>query len=180
MRALLGGALVLCSSLLVTACSGTDGGPSGGAQDAASAQDAGSAQDVGSGQDAGTQDAGSGQDAGSVQDVGGTQDAGGAQDAGSALCPGGGAPVATKAVTVKNNSFDPPCISIAAGENVKWTNTGMASHTVTSDTGAPVTFDSGALGSGGTFELIFASPGVVGYHCIPHVALGMKGTVIVE
>jgi hypothetical protein len=37
----------------------------------------------------------------------------------------------------------------------------MPTHTVTSDTGAPVTFDSGALGSGGTFTFTFANPGTV-------------------
>jgi plastocyanin len=56
----------------------------------------------------------------------------------------------------------------------------MANHTVTSDTGAPVTFDSGALGSGGTFTFTFASPGTVNYHCTPHAGIGMVGTVIVQ
>jgi hypothetical protein len=56
----------------------------------------------------------------------------------------------------------------------------LRDHTVTSDSGAPVAFDSGALGSGGSFQFTFTSPGVVGYHRIPHAAFGMVGAVIVE
>lgn len=95
-------------------------------------------------------------------------------------CPKGGAPVATMSVGVQDFSFNPACIVVPAGSAVTWTNSGMASHTVTSDTGAPVTFDSGALGSGGTFTFTFASPGTVNYHCTPHAGIGMVGTVIVQ
>jgi len=95
-------------------------------------------------------------------------------------CPKGGAPVATTSVTVQDFSFDPACIVVQAGATVTWTNTGMPIHTVTSDTGAPVTFDSGALGSGGAFTFTFANPGTVNYHCIVHQSGGMVGTVIVQ
>jgi plastocyanin len=88
--------------------------------------------------------------------------------------------VATSSVTVKDFSFDPSCIKILAGETVTWTNTGMASHTVTSDSGAPVSFDSHALGDSGTFSFTFNSAETVKYHCTPHESLGMKGTVIVQ
>ncbi|HEY3358730.1 MAG TPA: plastocyanin/azurin family copper-binding protein [Polyangia bacterium] len=101
-------------------------------------------------------------------------------DAAARTCPGGGAPVATIAVTVADFHFTPPCITVAAGATVTWTNTGMPIHTVTSDAGAPVTFNSGALGTGGTFSFTFPTPGVVGYHCIPHQSIGMVGTVIVQ
>jgi plastocyanin len=98
-------------------------------------------------------------------------------DSGGLTCPKGGAPVATTSVTVQDFSFNPACIVVQAGATVTWTNTGMPTHTVTSDTG---TFDSGALGNGGTFTFTFASPGTVNYHCIPHQGLGMVGTVIVQ
>jgi plastocyanin len=101
-------------------------------------------------------------------------------DSGGLTCPTGGAPVATTSVTVQDFSFNPACIVVPAGSAVTWTNSGMANHTVTSDTGAPVTFDSGALGSGGTFTFTFASPGTVNYHCTPHAGIGMVGTVIVQ
>jgi plastocyanin len=101
-------------------------------------------------------------------------------DAAAGQCENGGTPVATTAVAVEDFKFVPPCISVSAGSTVTWTNTGMPMHTVTSDTGAPATFNSGALGTGGTFTFTFPSAGTVNYHCIPHASIGMKGTVIVH
>jgi plastocyanin len=116
--------------------------------------------------------------AGAPQDDGGVppQQDGGA----AAVCPDGSDPVAASSVTVADFSFSPKCIKVSAGTTVTWHNTGMPIHTVTSDAGAPVTFNSGALGSGGSFQFTFTDPGTVGYHCIPHQAFGMVGTVIVE
>ncbi len=88
--------------------------------------------------------------------------------------------VATTSVTVKDFSFDPSCIKIAAGDTVTKTNTGMPTHTVTSDTGAPETFDSGSLGTGGTFQHTFTAAETVKYHCKVHVNIGMPGTVITQ
>ncbi|HEY3356828.1 MAG TPA: plastocyanin/azurin family copper-binding protein [Polyangia bacterium] len=105
-------------------------------------------------------------------DAGLTDDGGGGCTAATA--------VAATAVTVSDFKFAPACIKVAAGATVTWTNTGMPIHTVTSDSGAPVTFNSGALGSGGTFHFTFPAAGTVGYHCIPHQSLGMVGTVVVE
>ncbi|HEY3357655.1 MAG TPA: plastocyanin/azurin family copper-binding protein [Polyangia bacterium] len=110
----------------------------------------------------------------------GGQADGGQVDGGVVQCPGGGAPVATTSVAVADFHFTPACITVPVGSTVTWTNSGMPIHTVTSDTGAPVSFNSGALGSGGTFHFTFTSPGVVGYHCIPHQSIGMVGTVIVK
>jgi plastocyanin len=102
----------------------------------------------------------------------------------AALTGGGGCTaetaVAATDVTVSDFKYVPACIKVAAGATVTWTNAGMASHTVTSDADAPVTFNSGALGSGGTFHFTFPAAGTVGYYCIPHESLGMKGTVVVE
>jgi plastocyanin len=88
--------------------------------------------------------------------------------------------VGTTAVTVADFSFTPGCIRVSAGATVTWTNTGLPTHTVTSDPGAPVTFNSGALGTGGTFSFAFPSAATVPYHCTPHELMGMRGTVIVE
>jgi plastocyanin len=87
---------------------------------------------------------------------------------------------ATHAVSVADFSFDPDCLKVAAGSTVTWTNTGMASHTVTSAAGASESFDSGALGAGGTFQHTFLSPGVFDYVCTPHEGVGMVGSVVVE
>jgi hypothetical protein len=51
-------------------------------------------------------------------------------------------------------------------------NTGRASHTVTSDSGA---FDSGTLGNGGSFSFTFNDVGSFAYHCAFHS--GMSATV---
>ncbi len=98
---------------------------------------------------------------------------------GSSGCTASNA-VATTSVTVKDFSFDPSCIKIAAGDTVTWTNTGVPQHTVTSDTGAPETFDSGSLGTGGTFQHTFTAAETVKYHCTVHVSMGMVGTVIAQ
>lgn len=76
--------------------------------------------------------------------------------------------------------FTPSCIKISSGQTVIWTNSGTMTHTATSDSGAPVTFDSKNLSPGQTFSLKFTTPGTIGYHCTYHVSLGMKGTVIVQ
>lgn len=87
---------------------------------------------------------------------------------------------ATTSVTVSDFKFTPSCILVTAGQTVTWTNGTDPVHTVTSDSGAPVTFDSGPLGANGTFSFTFSSPETVGYHCIPHQAMGMVGTVVVQ
>jgi plastocyanin len=98
---------------------------------------------------------------------------------GSSGCTASNA-AATTSVTVKDFSFDPSCIKIAASDMVTWTNTGLPIHTVTSDSGAPETFDSGSLGTGGTFQHTFTAAETVNYHCTVHVSMGMVGTVIAQ
>lgn len=88
--------------------------------------------------------------------------------------------VATSSVTVADFSFTPQCIQVPLGTTVTWTNTGSPTQTVTSDPGAPVSFDSGALGENGVFTFTFNQTGVVNYHSTPFENLGMVGTVIVR
>ena len=79
--------------------------------------------------------------------------------------------------------YTPDTITVVLGKNntVFWTNDDVAPHTVTSDAGDPVSFDSGASGAltkqGGTFQFTFTVTGTYYYHCIFHV--WMQGTVIV-
>ena len=40
---------------------------------------------------------------------------------------------APAAVSIVNNSFNPPSLSVGAGSTVTWTNNGSNNHTVTSD-----------------------------------------------
>jgi plastocyanin len=78
------------------------------------------------------------------------------------------------AVTIVDFGFNPGSITVKAGTTVTWTNTGVT-HTVTSNTGL---FDSGHLGSGGTFTFTFSKAGTYAYHCAIHSA--MKGEVTVS
>ena len=61
-----------------------------------------------------------------------------------------------------------------------WTNGGAFIHTVTSDPGAPESFDSLDMAPGATFSYTFANVGVFGYHCGYHALMGMTGTVTVS
>ncbi len=78
------------------------------------------------------------------------------------------------AVTIKDFSFDPATLIAKVGQEVTWTNTGSAAHTVTFDTGG---VDSGSLSAGGTFKHTFDAAGTFTYHCNFHSS--MKGTVTV-
>jgi plastocyanin len=81
----------------------------------------------------------------------------------------------THTVNIKNMKYQPPAITIAAGDSVQWTNLDAMGHTVTADDGA---FDSGELDQGDTFTQAFAAAGEVPYHCEIHPA-SMKAKVIV-
>ena len=89
-------------------------------------------------------------------------------------------------VQVKNNVFSPKDLTVARGDTVVWFNAGSAGHTTTSGTGCSPDglWDSGSLGSGESFSVVFSDAGVaqtgtIPYYCIPHCAVGMKGTVTV-
>lgn len=92
----------------------------------------------------------------------------------------GAAAAATSNVSVRDNSFAAPSITITAGDAVVWTDAGNNPHTVTADDGS---FDSGTLSNGQTFSRTFTTPGTIRYYCRIHGAaggLGMSGTIIVE
>ena len=88
--------------------------------------------------------------------------------------------------------FEPRRVTIGQGETVLWKNTSDIMHTVTanpelaqdpSHVALPKdaeTFNSGNLQPGETFRHTFQVPGEYQYFCIPHEALGMVGTVVVE
>lgn len=78
-------------------------------------------------------------------------------------------------VIINDFSFNPGDITVSAGSTVTWDNGDGVSHTTTSDDDV---WDSGSLGSGDTFEVVFDEPGVYAYHCNIHRT--MTGTVTVE
>jgi plastocyanin len=99
-------------------------------------------------------------------------------------------------------AFDPPQITVAAGEEVVWHNTSTRGHTVTAyENAIPEDAEyfasggfegereartawrenlGGRIDSGESFRHTFDVPGRYDYVCIPHEQGGMLGTVIVE
>ena len=84
----------------------------------------------------------------------------------------------TVTVSMEDNYFEQPDITVEPGTTVTWVQTGDNPHTTTSYDGL---WDSGMIegGSGGTFSFTFEEPGTYAYYCIPHEAQGMTGTVTV-
>src|SRR6188508_201058 len=80
-----------------------------------------------------------------------------------AVCPIGSTPVA-----MADSSFTPMDLTVQPGTTVCWTNGGALHHTVTSDPGAPESFDSMDMAPAATFSYTFANVGVFGYHCTYH------------
>jgi len=95
-------------------------------------------------------------------------------------------------------AFSPASLTVTAGTTVKWTNTGRAHHTSTSDATPQPTWNSGAVlpaGMGtcdpndpyctpgttpaGTYQRTFSTAGTYQYHCELHGAQGMTGTITV-
>jgi plastocyanin len=83
-------------------------------------------------------------------------------------------------ITIQDGEFRPNTLRVAAqGEavrvEVRWTNAGSSTHTVTADRGA---FNSGPVARGATFAFTFTSAGTFDYHCEIHST--MKGQVVIE
>lgn len=79
-------------------------------------------------------------------------------------------------VSIIDYDFLPHVDTIAAGENVRWTNNGSHPHSATSD--AKTSWDSGTMTPGESFIFQFNDPGSYPYHC-EHNPF-MTGTIVVE
>jgi plastocyanin len=93
---------------------------------------------------------------------------------------GGTANPGTNEIFMKNTAFTPANRTISVGTTLTWKNQDNFAHTVTSGTpGSPSgLFDSGNLGSGGTFSYTFNSAGSFKYFCSIHPS--MTGTITVQ
>lgn len=75
--------------------------------------------------------------------------------------------------------FQPASVTIKAGSVIVWIDMSDAPHTVTSDPGAPISFNTTSnVTQGHSFALIFNTPGTYPYHCNIHPTT-MKGTITV-
>ncbi len=89
-------------------------------------------------------------------------------------------PVTNDEVTIELIAFKPASLTVHSGDTVIWNQLDPGFHTITSGTveqgGAGVTqhpdgkFDSGRVGTGGTYEFTFAEPGIYPYYCQIHPA----------
>lgn len=76
--------------------------------------------------------------------------------------------------------YAPSPLTIKVGDGVQWLNEDrVASHTATSDEGAPQAFDTGTIAAGADSDVIqFTVPGEYTYHCNVHA--DMEGSITVE
>jgi len=86
-------------------------------------------------------------------------------------------------IAVSGFAFSPSSVTFPASKNVTvtWTNYDGVTHTVTSDMGSPLVFDSGNVASNGTFSLAVptsTAPGTYAYHCSIHTS--MHGSITVN
>lgn len=81
-------------------------------------------------------------------------------------------------------AFDPPTLTVQAGDSVTWINTVPEEHNVITYPGG---FPKGAQGfaspyfqeTGDRFTHTFTVEGTYQYHCLPHLMMGMRGEVVV-
>ena len=81
-------------------------------------------------------------------------------------------------------AFDPPKVSIKAGDTVKWVNNKLAPHNVVFDSSVKdaekYNHKALAFAPGESFEVTFDEAGTYPYYCEPHRGAGMAGTIVVE
>lgn len=106
--------------------------------------------------------------------------------------PAYGPPTADTAATIEMSglSFGPATVRVRTGDSVEWRNKSSFTHSINADPArfpddvsipaGAAPFDSGRIASGGIFRHRFTTPGTYKYVCLPHVDLGMSGTVIVD
>ena len=84
--------------------------------------------------------------------------------------------------------FDPPTLSIKAGDTVKWVNNKLSPHNVVFDaskvpgdvSAKEISHKGLAFSPGESFETTFSESGQYTYYCEPHRGAGMVGKITVE
>ena len=75
-------------------------------------------------------------------------------------------------VLIQGFAFNPETITIKVGDTIKWMNTEMAKHTITSDLGGEL--NSPELSKSQTYSHTFAKAGEYTYHCSFHTSMTAK------
>ncbi|HEX3463412.1 MAG TPA: cupredoxin family copper-binding protein [Candidatus Elarobacter sp.] len=84
-------------------------------------------------------------------------------------------PAKTYVVHIRDDKFEPPSVTVKAGDAVTFVNDDDDAHTATADDGS---WDSEGLNQGQKWSHTFAKSGNVTYHCTVHPF--MKGTLVVR
>lgn len=84
-------------------------------------------------------------------------------------------------VMMINQSFTPENLEVEVGTTVTWINDSNEIHTVTSGTNGnhDGIFNSGEVQPDEEYSYTFDETGTYDYYCIPHLNVGMTGTVTV-
>jgi len=85
----------------------------------------------------------------------------------------------TRNVSIVDNSFTPPNMTVNLGDTVVWTNNGSNPHTTTGKSPLGL-WHSGTLSSGQSFTRVFDVAGSYAYVCNFHSGFGMVGRVSVR
>ena len=93
----------------------------------------------------------------------------------AALLAAAPSPKTTYLVHIKDDAFNPPSVTVKAGDDVTFVNDDDDAHTATADDGS---WDSEGLNQGQKWSHTFAKAGKVTYHCTVHPF--MKGTLVVQ
>jgi plastocyanin len=88
---------------------------------------------------------------------------------------GGDSAAGAESVTIKDSTFSPGDIAVAAGSTVTWTSNDSVPHTVTFDDDAAT--DSDELNEGDTHSVTFDKAGEYSYVCAIHPDMKAKVTV---
>jgi plastocyanin len=91
--------------------------------------------------------------------------------AGTGTTPAG---PSARAAEIVDFAFAPTSLTVPAGTSLRWTNVGVAPHTVTAGDGS---FDSGMLAAGASWSRTFDQAGTYGFACAVHPA--MTGSIVV-
>jgi plastocyanin len=81
----------------------------------------------------------------------------------------------TYTVHIRDDAFNPPAVTVRAGDTVTFVNDDDDAHTATADDGS---WDSEGLNQGQKWSHTFAKAGKVAYHCTVHPF--MKATLVVQ
>ena len=83
-------------------------------------------------------------------------------------------------------AFDPPQLTIKAGDTVKWVNNKLAPHNAVFDkvpdnvSAKAISHKALLFAPNESFETTFTEPGTYTYFCEPHRGAGMVATITVE